>query len=140
MKEQKIIFMDYEWYDAERKDFCGDMGYAFNDMNETRKPIEEIEQERRSAEEYINSDDCDEVSDVATDGFSIYELCEVVVEYDEEEGDTIFDGEEVTDPIIRDVFVIGTERECKDIVETYFKERGIKGVVFHYREEKGMFA
>lgn len=136
MIEKKICYTDYLNYNAKDDAFYGDMGYAFNDEAESRTPIEEIDDVRRSTEEYINSADSADESD--DDGsYSVYIIRTAILEL-EEEDDALWSGDIVEDTGISDVFVCASEECAGERVREEFAD--VKGVKFHFRDGFNIFA
>lgn len=136
MIKKKICYTDYLYYDAERDAFYGDMGYAFNDEAESRTPIEEIDELRRSTEEYINSADSADESD-GDGGYSVFIIRTAILEL-EEEDDALWSGNILEDTGISDVFVCASEEYAGERVRKEFA--ATKGVKFHFRDGFNIFA
>ena len=112
------------------------MGYSFEDEPYTRVPIEEIDEQRRHLEEYINSDDADENGECEKDDFSIYSLI-IADAYLEDEDDRLDIADvDKSRSRVTDVYVCATEEWAKSRIEKEFTD---KGIVFHYRSDNGMF-
>lgn len=136
MIKKKICYTDYLYYDAEKDTFYGDMGYAFCDEAESRTPIEEIDDVRRSAEEYINS--ADSADDGGDNGsYSVYAIRTAILEL-EEGDDALWSGDIVEDTGISDVFVCASEEYAGERVRKEFANA--KGVRFHFRDGFNIFA
>ena len=136
MIKKKICYTEYLHYDAEKDTFYGDMGYAFCDEAESRTPIEEIDDVRRSIEEYINSADSADESD-EDGGYSVYAIRTAILGL-EEEDDTLWDGDIVENTGISDVFVCASEEYAGERVRKEFANA--KGVRFHFRDGFNIFA
>ena len=138
MKRAKIAYIDYLHYDGERKNFYGDMGYAFNDEKDSRVPINEVDSVKANLNEYINSDDANENCDTLDDegGFSVFIVRTAVVEM-EDEYDNLWSADllqETDKPVA--VYACASESVARTAVG---KEFAGEKVEFHFRDDYGIF-
>lgn len=142
-KRVKVGYTDKTIWDAERKDFVGDMAYAFCDMADTRVLEKDIDDTLRPYNwEYIDSQEAEEWGDVGngrdTD-FVIYEIHTadlIVDDDDEDEKDEelalyLYPLDYDTDKIV-EVYVCATEEDAREIVN----ERYGYNVKAYYRDEE----
>lgn len=95
-KTIRIAYIDRVWYDAEKKQILGDMGFSFEDSSDTRQLESEIDEMRESCQDWIdnsstNSYGMEEFGNGRDSDFAIYELCTADATYDDED----FDGKPI---------------------------------------------
>lgn len=121
----KIVYIDRVWFDHEEKRIVGDMGFSFEDSSDTRQLATEIEEVRKSCQEWIdetadpNSEGMEEFGNGKDSDYAIYELHTAEATYDDED----YDGQPITSSArLWDVNIDADTDELTDVYVCALKE------------------
>lgn len=131
----KIVYIDRVWFDHEEKRIVGDMGFSFEDSSDTRQLATEIEEVRRSCQEWINETadpnrvGMEEFGNGRDSDYAIYELHTAEATYNDED----YDGQPITSSDrlwdvdidsdtdeITDIFVCATMKDAAQAMDVEY--------------------